>query len=120
MSTDVEAVVYLMLMNKVLHDLFPTVITIGEDVSGMPPSAGGCRASVRAGGMRTPHSCLLSEASRPIPRAAHGQASSRAMACRAGSQVPWPPPDNCCMAGLKQPDLLQLLAARERLSAQSP
>ena len=36
MATDVQAVVYLMLMNKVLHDLFPTVITIGEDVSGMP------------------------------------------------------------------------------------
>ena len=36
MSTDIEAVVYLMLMNKVLHDLFPTVVTIGEDVSGMP------------------------------------------------------------------------------------
>lgn len=27
---------YLMLANKLLHDLFPTVITIGEDVSGMP------------------------------------------------------------------------------------
>ena len=36
MATDIEAVVYMMLMNKVLHDLFPTVITIGEDVSGMP------------------------------------------------------------------------------------
>ena len=36
MATDIEAVVYLMLMNKALHDLFPTVITIGEDVSGMP------------------------------------------------------------------------------------
>jgi hypothetical protein len=36
MATDVEAVVYLMLQNQLLHDLFPTVITIGEDVSGMP------------------------------------------------------------------------------------
>jgi 1,4-alpha-glucan branching enzyme len=36
MATDVEAVVYLMLVNNVLHDLFPSCITIGEDVSGMP------------------------------------------------------------------------------------
>jgi 1,4-alpha-glucan branching enzyme len=36
MATDVEAVVYLQLVNNVLHDLFPTVITVGEDVSGMP------------------------------------------------------------------------------------
>ena len=36
MSTDVEAVVYLMLVNTVLHSLFPSTITIGEDVSGMP------------------------------------------------------------------------------------
>ena len=36
MSTDVEAVVYLMLMNTMIHDYFPTAITIGEDVSGMP------------------------------------------------------------------------------------
>ncbi len=36
MATDVEAVVYLMLQNQMLHDLFPSVVTIGEDVSGMP------------------------------------------------------------------------------------
>lgn len=36
MSTDVDAVVYLMLVNNLLHDLFPNCITIGEDVSGMP------------------------------------------------------------------------------------
>ena len=36
MATDVDAVVYLMLVNNVLHDLFPTAVTIGEDVSGMP------------------------------------------------------------------------------------
>uniref|UniRef100_A0A1D2AGY8 1,4-alpha-glucan branching enzyme n=1 Tax=Auxenochlorella protothecoides TaxID=3075 RepID=A0A1D2AGY8_AUXPR len=36
MATDVDAVVYLMLVNNTLHDLFPTAITIGEDVSGMP------------------------------------------------------------------------------------
>ena len=27
---------YLMLCNQLLHDVFPTVTTIGEDVSGMP------------------------------------------------------------------------------------
>lgn len=36
LATDVDALVYLMLANKMLHDLFPDVITIGEDVSGMP------------------------------------------------------------------------------------
>lgn len=36
MNTDVDAVVYLMLVNNLLHDLFPTAITVGEDVSGMP------------------------------------------------------------------------------------
>ncbi|EFN58941.1 hypothetical protein CHLNCDRAFT_29960 [Chlorella variabilis] len=36
MATDVDAVVYLMLVNNVIHDFFPTAITIGEDVSGMP------------------------------------------------------------------------------------
>ncbi len=36
MNTDVDAVVYLMLVNNLLHDLFPNCITIGEDVSGMP------------------------------------------------------------------------------------
>ena len=35
-ATDVEAVVYMMIMNQMLHDLFPTVVTVGEDVSGMP------------------------------------------------------------------------------------
>lgn len=36
MATDIEAVVYLMLQNAMLHDLFPSVVTVGEDVSGMP------------------------------------------------------------------------------------
>ena len=35
-ATDVEAVVYMMIMNQLLHDLFPNIITVGEDVSGMP------------------------------------------------------------------------------------
>ena len=33
MNTDVDAVVYLMLVNNVLHDLFPSAITIGARVA---------------------------------------------------------------------------------------
>lgn len=36
MSTDADALVYLMLMNDMIHSFFPQAITIGEDVSGMP------------------------------------------------------------------------------------
>ncbi|XP_059489512.1 1,4-alpha-glucan-branching enzyme [Neocloeon triangulifer] len=36
MNTDTEAVVYLMLANHMLHDLYPEITTIAEDVSGMP------------------------------------------------------------------------------------
>jgi hypothetical protein len=32
LTTDVDAVVYLMLANDMLHGLYPDVITIGEDV----------------------------------------------------------------------------------------
>ena len=35
-NVDVEAVCYLMLANQMLHSLYPFVITIAEDVSGMP------------------------------------------------------------------------------------
>ncbi|XP_074580303.1 1,4-alpha-glucan-branching enzyme 2-2, chloroplastic/amyloplastic-like isoform X2 [Curcuma longa] len=35
-ATDVDAVVYLMLVNDMIHALFPEAVTIGEDVSGMP------------------------------------------------------------------------------------
>ncbi|CAH9138425.1 unnamed protein product [Cuscuta epithymum] len=35
-ATDVDAVVYLMLVNDLIHGLFPDAITVGEDVSGMP------------------------------------------------------------------------------------
>ncbi|KAI9360401.1 family 13 glycoside hydrolase [Zopfochytrium polystomum] len=35
-QVDVEAVVYLMLANKIMHDMYPHIITIAEDVSGMP------------------------------------------------------------------------------------
>ena len=45
LSTDIEAVTYLMLQNQLLHDLFPTCITIGEDVSGMPTF---CRRALSA------------------------------------------------------------------------
>jgi 1,4-alpha-glucan branching enzyme len=35
-SVDEEAMVYLMLANELLHEIYPEVITIAEDVSGMP------------------------------------------------------------------------------------
>lgn len=35
-ATDVEAVVYLMLVNDLIHGLYPEAVSIGEDVSGMP------------------------------------------------------------------------------------
>ena len=35
-SVDEEAVVYMMLANEMLHNLYPSCITIAEDVSGMP------------------------------------------------------------------------------------
>ncbi|XP_039057127.1 1,4-alpha-glucan-branching enzyme 1, chloroplastic/amyloplastic-like [Hibiscus syriacus] len=35
-ATDVDAVIYLMLVNDMIHGLYPEAVTIGEDVSGMP------------------------------------------------------------------------------------
>lgn len=35
-NVDEEGVVYLMLANEMLHELYPNVLTIAEDVSGMP------------------------------------------------------------------------------------
>jgi 1,4-alpha-glucan branching enzyme len=35
-GVDEEAMVYLMLANELLHEIYPEVITIAEDVSGMP------------------------------------------------------------------------------------
>ncbi|KAL9249785.1 1,4-alpha-glucan-branching enzyme 1, chloroplastic/amyloplastic-like protein [Drosera capensis] len=35
-ATDVDAVFYLMLVNGMIHGLYPEAMTIGEDVSGMP------------------------------------------------------------------------------------
>ncbi|KAJ6362706.1 hypothetical protein OIU78_002995 [Salix suchowensis] len=35
-ATDIDAVVYLMVVNDMIHGLFPEAISIGEDVSGMP------------------------------------------------------------------------------------
>ncbi|KAK8705191.1 hypothetical protein V6N13_048797 [Hibiscus sabdariffa] len=35
-ETDVDAVVYLMLVNDMIHGLYPEAVTVGEDVSGMP------------------------------------------------------------------------------------
>lgn len=36
LNVDTEALVYLMLANYMLHELYPEIITIAEDVSGMP------------------------------------------------------------------------------------
>ncbi|KAJ4753330.1 hypothetical protein LUZ62_087735 [Rhynchospora pubera] len=36
LATDVDAVVYLMLVNDMIHGLYPEAVTVGEDVSGMP------------------------------------------------------------------------------------
>lgn len=36
LATDADALVYLMLMNDMVHSFYPEAITIGEDVSGMP------------------------------------------------------------------------------------
>lgn len=36
LNVDVEGVVYLMLANHMLHQLYPEIVTIAEDVSGMP------------------------------------------------------------------------------------
>uniref|UniRef100_A0ACD5Z545 Uncharacterized protein n=1 Tax=Avena sativa TaxID=4498 RepID=A0ACD5Z545_AVESA len=38
-ATDVDAVVYLMLVNDLIHGIYPEAVTIGEDVSGMPTFA---------------------------------------------------------------------------------
>ncbi|GLB34035.1 putative carbohydrate-binding module 48 (Isoamylase N-terminal domain) [Lyophyllum shimeji] len=35
-AADIEGIVYLMLANEAIHDLYPNAITIAEDVSGMP------------------------------------------------------------------------------------
>ena len=36
LNTDTEAYVYLMLANHLLHRISPNMITVAEDVSGMP------------------------------------------------------------------------------------
>ncbi|XP_021962387.1 1,4-alpha-glucan-branching enzyme [Folsomia candida] len=46
MNTDTDAVVYLMLSNAMIHQLYPNAITIAEDVSGMP---GICRPVTEGG-----------------------------------------------------------------------
>ena len=35
-TVDVDAVVYLMLANRLIHEVYPDAITIAEEVSGMP------------------------------------------------------------------------------------
>ncbi|XP_033215036.1 1,4-alpha-glucan-branching enzyme isoform X2 [Belonocnema kinseyi] len=46
LNVDVEGVVYLMLANHFLHDSYPEIVTIAEDVSGMP---GICRPVAEGG-----------------------------------------------------------------------
>ncbi|CAA9994478.1 unnamed protein product [Nesidiocoris tenuis] len=46
MGVDTDALIYLMIANNILHKLYPNVITIAEDVSGMP---GLCRPVEEAG-----------------------------------------------------------------------
>ena len=36
LNTDTEAYVYMMLANDLVHSLIPEMITVAEDVSGMP------------------------------------------------------------------------------------
>jgi len=36
LDVDMEGLVYLMLANHMLHEIYPETITIAEDVSGMP------------------------------------------------------------------------------------
>ena len=66
LSTDIEAVTYLMLQNQLLHDLFPTAITIGEDVSGMPTfcrrAAWPCMPTGRVHPQIIPSLCQTAEA----------------------------------------------------------
>ncbi|XP_049805932.1 1,4-alpha-glucan-branching enzyme [Schistocerca nitens] len=47
LDVDTESVMYLMMANHILHDLYPEITTIAEDVSGMPAS---CRP-VSEGGL---------------------------------------------------------------------
>lgn len=36
LNVDIEGLVYLMLANNMLRSLYPEIVTIAEDVSGMP------------------------------------------------------------------------------------
>ncbi|EFX66191.1 hypothetical protein DAPPUDRAFT_302911 [Daphnia pulex] len=47
LNTDTDAVCYLMMANNILHEFYPDVITIAEDVSGMPAL---CRPVSEGGG----------------------------------------------------------------------
>ena len=46
-NVDVDALAYIALANRVIHEVNPAAITVAEDVSGMP----GCAAPLRNGGM---------------------------------------------------------------------
>lgn len=47
LNVDTDSFIYLALANKILHDFDPNVITIAEDVSGMPTL---CRPTREGGG----------------------------------------------------------------------
>ncbi len=47
MATDADAVVYLMLVNNLLHDTFPSCITIGECIRVHAPCGGCCNPVVQ-------------------------------------------------------------------------
>jgi len=93
MATDVEAVAYLMLCNQMLHDVFPGVTTIGEDVSGMPTF---CRCAPAAGPPHDPASnptrCNL-----PLHPRAQPHAGTR-LCRRVASQK-----DSCAVCGITRP-----------------
>lgn len=36
LQCDLDGITYLMLANKIIHDIYPAAITVAEDVSGMP------------------------------------------------------------------------------------
>ena len=66
MNTDVDAVVYLMLVNQLLHDMFPNAITIGEDVSGMPAFCRPWCVGRGGWGWRAGLTTALGDSARPV------------------------------------------------------
>lgn len=71
-NVDEDGVVYLMLANEMLHQLYPDCITIAEDVSGMPISDGhpGYVHQVveGEGGLRMGYGCFMLYTDEPKTR----------------------------------------------------